>query len=74
MQKSPFASSSLILHLARGALGLSLLGLALHFATSSPILSVVLGISALAALRGCPVCWVIGLIETVHATRRVQEQ
>jgi hypothetical protein len=67
MQKSPFASSSLALHLGRGAIGLSLFSVALHLATSAPTFSVLLGIGALAVLRGCPVCWLLGLIETIHS-------
>jgi hypothetical protein len=74
MQKSPFSSSSLALHLGRGALGLSLFGMALHFAVAAPILSVLFGIGAFAALRGCPICWLMGLIETIRSTRRVPGQ
>jgi hypothetical protein len=63
-QRGLFASESLAGHVLRGAIGIALLAWAvLH--QSSMLLSMAAGIGALLALRGCPVCWTIGLIETV---------
>jgi hypothetical protein len=33
--------------------------------TAAPLASLALGVAALVALRGCPVCWTIGLFETL---------
>ena len=62
--KTLFASSSLPLHLARGVLGVLLFAAALHVAPTSAALSVILGLGALLAFRGCPMCWTLGLVET----------
>ena len=47
------------------ALALAIL-LARHADTASVLASVTLAIVALIALRGCPVCWTIGLFETLR--------
>lgn len=61
---SLFGSCMLLGHLLRGAVGIALLAWAiLH--QSQPLLSVPAGIAALIAFRGCPMCWAIGLVETV---------
>ena len=59
-----FASRSLIAHLLRGAIGIALLAWAV-FHQSQVVLSLAAGVGAMFALRGCPVCWTIGLIETI---------
>ncbi|MBW8734332.1 MAG: hypothetical protein JF571_08515 [Asticcacaulis sp.] len=70
-----FASRSVAEHLVRGVLGFGALGAAVHFADQHPWLSVALGILALAAFRGCPVCWLTGMIETVaYAVLRRHEK
>lgn len=75
MSISPFASRSIPVHLVRGVVGgLSLAAIpALPFA-SAPIAASLLaaGLAALtlAAWRGCPICWVVGLIQTVANTLR----
>jgi len=68
-----FASKTLGEHLARGALGLGAVGLAV----SDPMIAmpawldmtgrVLLGIGAIVLLRGCPMCWLQGLVETIVA-------
>ncbi len=60
-----FASASLAAHLLRGAAAAALGTFAVSVQLSHPWLSVAAGLIALAALRGCPVCWAIGLVETV---------
>lgn len=62
-----FASKTLLEHLARGAIGLGAFMLALRFADTSIVLPLVLVPIALLALRGCPMCWLMGLGETLTA-------
>jgi len=62
-----FASKSVAEHLLRGAIGITALITALLLAPSLPLLSLGLVPVALLALRGCPTCWTIGLVETLAA-------
>ena len=62
-----FASPTLIEHLARGILGFSALALSLGLAPQHPLVSLALLPAALVALRGCPMCWTMGLAQTVAA-------
>jgi len=64
-----FASATLAGHLLRGVLGIGAIWLAIDL-SASPWLSVGLGVVALLAFRGCPMCWTIGLVETVRARLR----
>lgn len=64
-----FASSTLAGHLLRGVVGIGAIWLAIDF-SASPWLSLGLGVFALLAFRGCPMCWTIGLVETVRARFR----
>lgn len=59
-----FASQSLLGHLLRGAIATGLLIWAFQHQAHST-LSVLAAVGALVAFRGCPVCWAIGLVETV---------
>jgi hypothetical protein len=68
-QPSVFASASLPRHLARGALGFGLLGSALALAASAGPVALLLAPAGFIALRGCPTCWTLGLIETISAGR-----
>jgi len=60
-----FASESLVAHLVRGVAALAMLYWAVVNQESAPMLSLVAGAGALVALRGCPVCWTVGLFETI---------
>ena len=60
-----FASRTLIEHVLRGAVGIGALWLAVTIATTHPWSSLALGALVLLAFRGCPICWTIGLFETV---------
>lgn len=60
-----FASNTLIEHVLRGAVGIGALWLAVAIAASHPWSSLALGALVLLAFRGCPICWTIGLFETV---------
>ncbi len=59
-----FASQSLAGNLLRGATAFGLLYWAIGARYDSPMLALLAGAGALVALRGCPVCWTIGLAET----------
>jgi hypothetical protein len=62
-----FASRTIAKHLARGAVGIAALVVALTAGPAHPLLYVVLLPAALVALRGCPTCWTIGLVQTIAA-------
>ncbi|MFF1906078.1 hypothetical protein [Kitasatospora sp. NPDC058218] len=64
-----FASASLTRHLARGALGFgALIGSFALIPVVGPGALLLLPVGVL-ALRGCPMCWTIGLIQTVSRGR-----
>ena len=64
-----FASSSLTRHLARGVLGFGLIGSAFGLAASVSPIALLLAPAGMVALRGCPTCWIAGLIQTISAGR-----
>ena len=67
--KSPsglFATQSLTGHVIRGAVAFALLYLAIEQQHLHPVASLLAGLLALVAMRGCPVCWTIGLAETIR--------
>ncbi len=53
--------TGLTAHLARGFTGATLIGWALIYADTQPVLAAAAGIMAVVALRGCPACWMFGL-------------
>jgi len=64
-----FASRSLLRHVVRGAVGFGAL-------IGAPALTPVFGLGSLLlaplgllALRGCPLCWAIGLLQTISMGR-----
>lgn len=70
--KSFLSSNSLLEHLLRGIVGIGVLWYALRITDQSPWLSLAFGVVALIAFRGCPICWTMGLIETIY--RRVKSK
>jgi hypothetical protein len=64
-----FASASLSRHLARGAVGFGGLIGAFALLPIIGLISLLLLPVGLLALRGCPMCWTIGLIETISRGR-----
>ena len=64
MQSSPFASRSVGLHYARGAAGLLVLAVAVSLAAAGTPAALGLLVLTVAAWRGCPTCWMVGLIQT----------
>ena len=73
---SPFASRTVMRHLLRGAAGLLAVAGALLMLRGGGPLGVIGTLPPLALavilFRGCPMCWTVGLIETVtsHAGTR----
>lgn len=68
-ERGQFASTSLPRHLARGAIGFGGLigGLALIPVVGfAALLLIPVG---MVALRGCPTCWTMGLIQTLSADK-----
>ena len=69
--RSPFASASVPRHLARGGAGLLALIAGLLLLRAGGWLGVAGAVCAFALtvvlLRGCPMCWVVGLVETLAA-------
>ena len=63
--KSFFASKSIMEHLLRGAAAAAFVSLAIMTNTSMPAIALLAALGALVMLRGCPMCWTMGLIETV---------
>jgi uncharacterized membrane protein (DUF441 family) len=59
-----FASRTLLEHLIRGTIAFSALAWALQH-QDSVLASIVAFAIALIAFRGCPMCWSIGLVETL---------
>lgn len=66
-----FASKTFTEHLARGALGIALIVAAVLVGRTGGIAataaSLVLGVTSLVALRGCPTCWTTGIVEMIVA-------
>lgn len=65
MDANPFASATVGEHFARGAIGIAAVAAAVMLGGArgggAVALSLALGVVALIALRGCPICWSIGL-------------
>jgi hypothetical protein len=67
-----FASNTLLEHGLRGFVGIGALWSAVTIAATHPLGSLALGVAALLAFRGCPICWAIGLVETASQRWRGQ--
>jgi hypothetical protein len=63
------ASASLPAHLARGAIGFGLIGAAFALTPSHGPLALLFAPIGVVALRGCPTCWIVGLVETISVGR-----
>jgi len=60
-----FASKTIAAHMVRGAIAAALIAWTLLHQSSEPALAVAAGLAALVAMRGCPLCWTVGLVETI---------
>ncbi len=63
------AGTSVIRHLARGVAGFGLMGSALALTTAVGPGALLLVLPGMVALRGCPTCWIAGLLQTLSAGR-----
>ena len=64
-----FASTSLPRHLVRGVVGFGSLIAAFALIPAVGLLSLLLLPIGVLALRGCPMCWTIGLLQTISRGR-----
>jgi hypothetical protein len=64
-----FASTSLPRHLLRGAIGFGALAGSVALIPLAGFIALLLAPLGLLALRGCPACWTIGLIQTISRGR-----
>ncbi|HEY4987161.1 MAG TPA: hypothetical protein VII39_11110 [Bradyrhizobium sp.] len=62
-------SRSIVVHLTRGLGAVVLLVLAFSHGSEHPVLLPLLLIGAVALLGGCPMCWLMGLVEAAKARR-----
>lgn len=62
-----FESKGVVEHLARGVLGIGALALAISLPSLHVGWALLLVALGLVALRGCPLCWTLGLVQTVQA-------
>ena len=60
-----FKSRSVVPHLVRGIAGFGFLYIVLHYGPGLGWWTLAPAAAALVCLRGCPMCWTVGLIETV---------
>jgi len=67
--RGALASRSIAGHLARGAIGFGLIGSGFALAASHGPAALLLTVPGLVALRGCPTCWLAGLIGSLSAGR-----
>lgn len=67
-----FASKTLAIHLVRGAIAGALIAWAVLHPSFHPIFAIAAGIGAVVAMRGCPLCWTVGLVETIGERFRVR--
>ena len=66
---TPARKPSIARHLARGAIGFALIGSGLALAASDGPVALLLTVPGMVALRGCPTCWLAGLIQILSAGR-----
>jgi len=62
MPSGLFATPTLTRHVVRGVLAFALLYLAIEQQHLHPVASLL----ALVAMRGCPLCWTVGLAEIIR--------
>jgi hypothetical protein len=67
-----FASKTITAHLARGVIAAALIAWAVLHLSSNPAFAVAAGVVAVVAMRGCPLCWTVGLVETIGERIRVR--
>ncbi|MFF5447814.1 hypothetical protein [Streptomyces sp. NPDC012888] len=68
-RKGDFASRSVPRHLARGAIGFGLIAGSIALVPVVGPAALLAAPLALIAFRGCPTCWMVGLVQTVSRGR-----
>ncbi|MFD8481408.1 hypothetical protein [Kitasatospora sp. NPDC059673] len=68
-----FASATLTRHLLRGGLGFGAIGAGFALLPAAGPVALLLAPLGLVALRGCPMCWAIGLAQTLSRGRLQRE-
>ena len=66
-----FASRTVAAHLLRGAIAAALIAWALIHHTSDSAFAIAALVLAVVAMRGCPMCWTLGLVETISQRFRL---
>ena len=66
-----FASRTVGAHLLRGVIAAVLIAWALASGSSNPALAIAALALAVVAMRGCPMCWTLGLVETIGQRMRL---
>jgi hypothetical protein len=69
-----FASKTVAAHLVRGAIAAALLTWAVLHQSSDPAFAVAAVVVAVVAMRGCPLCWTLGLFETIGERIRIRRR
>ncbi len=59
-------------HLLRGALGFGLIGCAAALVFAIGPAAMLIAPFGLVALRGCPMCWLLGLVEALSARKHAR--
>jgi nicotinamide riboside transporter PnuC len=67
-----FASKSVFAHLMRGVIAGALIGWALLHQSTDPAFALAGVVLAVIVMRGCPLCWTLGLVETIGQKMRVR--
>jgi hypothetical protein len=67
--RSSSASASVARHLLRGVVGFGLIGSAFALTSSIGPAALLIAPPGMIALRGCPMCWIVGLIQVISAGR-----
>jgi hypothetical protein len=62
-------STSVSVHLLRGPAAVLFIFAAVYLSAYGMVWSAFAGIGAVALLRGCPMCWLMGLFETIQRGR-----
>ena len=67
-----FASRTITAHLMRGLIAAALIAWAVLQQVAHPALALTAAVLAVVAMRGCPLCWTLGLLE--RARRSTQRR
>ena len=66
------ASKTIAAHMVRGVIAAALITWAVLHQSSDPAFAVAAGVMAVVAMRGCPMCWMVGLVETIGERMRIR--